>query len=144
MPDPNPYHFHETAEDIRLEGWTLWAKLKREDGSWNVAQLRLNYVLGNDDGEFTWDGARAGDSAEGDPSLVYWQGYPIVRASLRGEDGKFQQADYNLSDTVGNDDGDFYFQFKGNDMRTTSDPDKFECGIGYVWVDKGEIDVDPL
>ena len=33
MFDTNPYHFHETAEDIRLEGWTLWAKLKRKDSS---------------------------------------------------------------------------------------------------------------
>lgn len=52
MPDAHPYHFHDSAEDIRLEGWTLWAKLKRMDGSWNVAQLRLNYVLGNNSGKF--------------------------------------------------------------------------------------------
>jgi len=48
---PPPYHFHESAKDIRLEGWTLWASLRCADGSWEVAQLRLNYVLGNDNGK---------------------------------------------------------------------------------------------
>ena len=98
----------------------------------------LSYILNT--GRFTWGGVRVSSTAEGDPGLVFWEKYPIVRASLLDDHGKLHQADYNLSDTIGNCDGNFIFQFRGDRLVTTSNPDKFRWGLDVTYAVNGEIE----
>ncbi|KAJ5986368.1 hypothetical protein N7451_010733 [Penicillium sp. IBT 35674x] len=137
MFDPPRHHFHESAKEIRLEGWTLWASLRSRGGSWKVAQLRLGHVLGNNNGTFEWMGRNVNETAK-DPTLVFWDGYPIIRASLRDNDGNYHQDDYNLSDKIGNSGGHFSFQYKGEVLLTTDDPDVFH-GMGELTQFMGEL-----
>ncbi|KAJ5669044.1 hypothetical protein N7462_010114 [Penicillium macrosclerotiorum] len=106
------YHWHESARNIRLNGWTVWADLQLRDGSWKERSLDLDEYLGNDNGNFKWNGRNISDSAK-DPILVFWEGYPIIRASLQDTNGNYHQKDYNLSDEIGNFNGKFHVKGRG-------------------------------
>ncbi|OJJ48725.1 hypothetical protein ASPZODRAFT_14851 [Penicilliopsis zonata CBS 506.65] len=104
------YHFHESAKEIRLDGWTLRAKLRRNNGDWVDVSLPLGDCLGNKNGTFQWGGQYVDQSAQ-NPTLVYWEGYPILRASLKDNNGIFHERDFNLSDKIGNGNGKFIVDF---------------------------------
>ncbi|KAJ5934242.1 hypothetical protein N7466_003789 [Penicillium verhagenii] len=135
--DANPYHFHESSKNIKLDGWKLCASLRRLDDVWVERVLSLGDFLGNNDGNFQWGGQNINQSAQ-NPTLVYWEGYPILRASLQDNEGNYHQRDCNLSDKIGNGHGRFILdvgngiiQVRGkygddgerNDVDITSDTD---------------------
>jgi len=43
--------FHQSAEDITLDGSILRARLRNVDGEWVDAELNLDEVLGNNNGK---------------------------------------------------------------------------------------------
>jgi len=49
------------------------------------------------------------DSAEDISFSIEGDGVPILRARLTNEDGEHQDADVNLSERLGNNNGEFYF-----------------------------------
>ncbi|KAH6871768.1 Cyanovirin-N [Thelonectria olida] len=103
--------FHLSAEDITLEdGHILRARLADVDGNWQDAQLDLDYYIGNIDGSFEWGGQNFSHSAsnisfgfEGDDNV------PVLRASLGTMEGGSNDRDLNLSERIGNDNGNMIF-----------------------------------
>ncbi|KAH8727722.1 Cyanovirin-N [Phaeosphaeriaceae sp. PMI808] len=103
--------FHYSAQNIRIDdGHILRARLQRADGEYNDAEIDLNNFIGNDNGNFFWDGEGFAHSAqnvyfsiEGDGSV------PILRATLIDGDGNGQDRDLNLSERISNNDGNFEF-----------------------------------
>ncbi|OQD88198.1 hypothetical protein PENANT_c004G04124 [Penicillium antarcticum] len=104
--------FHESATDIELEdGHILKATLRNEDGDEQESTLDLNGIIGNDNGQFYWEGENFHESAsdvsfdrEGDDEL------PILRAVLGNMDGEGQDADINLAERITNINGELVFQ----------------------------------
>lgn len=43
--------FHNSAQDIELDGTTLKAVLANVEGEWNEAEINLDEILGNEDGK---------------------------------------------------------------------------------------------
>ncbi|KAK4160248.1 Cyanovirin-N [Cladorrhinum sp. PSN259] len=103
--------FHLSAQDIRLEdGHILKARLHNGDDHVD-AQIDLNTFIGNDDGNFQWDGRDFSHSAEGISfSLEGDDNVPILRAGLRDNDGNVQWRDLNLSERLGNSGGSFNWE----------------------------------
>ncbi|KAJ5517758.1 Cyanovirin-N [Penicillium expansum] len=103
--------FHESASHIELEdGHILKAVLRNEDGDEQESSIDLNDHIGNDNGHFHWDGGDFHSSAddvrfdrEGD------DGVPVLRAVLRDVDGEEHNADINLAERIGNDNGHLVF-----------------------------------
>ncbi|CAI7629395.1 hypothetical protein PCG10_008413 [Penicillium crustosum] len=103
--------FHESATHIELEdGHILKAVLRNEDGDEEESTIDLNDHIGNDNGQFHWDGGDFHSSAddvrfdrEGD------DGVPVLRATLRDVDGEGHDADINLAERIGNDNGHLVF-----------------------------------
>ncbi|KAJ5469918.1 hypothetical protein N7530_007275 [Penicillium desertorum] len=129
--------FHETASHIELEdGHILKAVLRNEDGDEHESTLDLNDHIGNNNGpiwslslslhigidltarvdlthslgQFHWDGGDFHSSAEdvsfdreGDDEI------PVLRARLHDVDGELHDADINLSERIGNDNGNLVF-----------------------------------
>lgn len=160
--------FHNSAQNIELDGTTLKAELANVEGEWIECELNLDDILGNADGEpllsppsspsrpilipspppspfphpapyptlhptfvfffvflffffapeikltgvgsFEWGGEGFSGSAsdiefaiEGDDNV------PILRAKLSNGDGEDVDADVNLSERIGNNDGSFHF-----------------------------------
>ncbi|CAG8263570.1 unnamed protein product [Penicillium nalgiovense] len=117
--------FHETASEIELEdGHILKAVLRNEDGDEQESTLDLNEHIGNDNGirlcdtsrsnylvgQFHWDGGDFHSSAE-DVSLEREgdDDVPILRARLHDVEGELQDADINLAERIGNDNGELVF-----------------------------------
>lgn len=48
--------FHSSAEDIHIDGHHLKARLINVDGEAQDAEINLNEVLGNENGQFSWGG----------------------------------------------------------------------------------------
>ncbi|KEZ40111.1 hypothetical protein SAPIO_CDS9133 [Scedosporium apiospermum] len=103
--------FHQSAEDITLDGSTLRARLRNVDGEWVDAELNLDEVLGNNNGFFEWGGGGFSGSSEnisfsieGDDSV------PVLRATLKNADGEDVHADVNLAERIHNNNGAFYFE----------------------------------
>ena len=42
--------FYHSAEDIRIEGSVLKARLRTAGGEWNDSEIDLNSCIGNDNG----------------------------------------------------------------------------------------------
>ncbi|KZN89167.1 Cyanovirin-N-like protein [Penicillium chrysogenum] len=103
--------FHETASHIELEdGHILKAVLRNEEGDEQESTLDLNDHIGNDNGHFHWDGGDFHSSAEdvsfdreGDDEI------PVLRARLHDVEGELQDADINLAERIGNDNGNLVF-----------------------------------
>ncbi|OQE24896.1 hypothetical protein PENFLA_c009G03944 [Penicillium flavigenum] len=103
--------FHETASHIELEdGHILKAVLRNEEGDEQESTLDLNDHIGNDNGQFHWDGGDFYSSAEdvsfdreGDDET------PVLRARLHDVEGELQDADINLAERIGNDNGNLVF-----------------------------------
>ncbi|KAL4772845.1 Cyanovirin-N [Aspergillus nidulans var. acristatus] len=101
--------FHHSAQNINVEdGHRLVAQLQTEDGGWVDAEFDLNQILGNDNGHFQWDASDFSHSAEeitfdieGEESV------PVLRALLKNEDEELVEADVNLAERIGNDNGSF-------------------------------------
>ncbi|KAJ5318063.1 hypothetical protein N7508_002571 [Penicillium antarcticum] len=112
LSDINNMSFHESATDIELEdGHILKATLRNEDGDEQESTLDLNGIIGNDNGQFYWEGENFHESAsdvsfdrEGDDEL------PILRAVLGNMDGEGQDADINLAERITNINGELVFQ----------------------------------
>ncbi|KAM5345103.1 hypothetical protein ACJ41O_010965 [Fusarium nematophilum] len=100
-------NFHLSSQEIWLEdGHILHAQAASEDGDYVDSTLDLNYYIGNNDGAFQWGGENYADSAgdisfsiEGDDSV------PVLRATLNNVDGDGVDADLNLAEAIGNDNG---------------------------------------
>ncbi|KAL4784582.1 Cyanovirin-N [Aspergillus varians] len=103
--------FHESAQNIRIEdGHRLFADLRNEDGDFVEAEFDLNQILGNNDGHFEWDANDFSSSAEdielhieGDDNV------PVLRAVLGNSEGETVEANVNLAERLGNDNGSFQF-----------------------------------
>ncbi|KGO63538.1 Cyanovirin-N [Penicillium italicum] len=103
--------FHESASNIELEdGHILKAVLRNEDGDEQESTIDLNNHIGNDNGNFSWGGGDFQASAdnvsfgrEGDASV------PILRAVLRDVEGGEHDADINLAERIGNNNGQLVF-----------------------------------
>ena len=127
--------FHETASHIELvDGHILKALLRNENGDEEESTIDLNDHIGNDNGmltclclavplykimasvsltylgHFHWDGGDFRASAEDvrfDREGEF--GVPVLRAVLRDVDGEGHDADLNLSERIGNDNGRLVF-----------------------------------
>ncbi|CAG8900368.1 unnamed protein product [Penicillium egyptiacum] len=103
--------FHVTASHIELEDdHILKAVLRNEDGDEQESTIDLNDHIGNNNGQFHWDGGDFLSSAEGvsfdregDDEI------PVLRARLRDVDGEEHDADINLAERIGNDNGNLVF-----------------------------------
>ncbi|KAF2014478.1 CVNH domain-containing protein [Aaosphaeria arxii CBS 175.79] len=106
MPD-----FHASAQDIELDGSVLKAHLFDVDGESHEVEIELNDILGNENGSFLWGGGGFNDTAE-DVHLSFEgdDNWPILRARLQNEDGDFVDADVNLAERIGNNNGEFTFE----------------------------------
>ncbi|KAK4132230.1 CVNH domain-containing protein, partial [Trichocladium antarcticum] len=104
--------FHASAQDIRVDdGHILRARLQNTNGEEVDAEIDLNQCIGNNDGTFEWDGEGFAGSAENiNFSLEGDDSVPILRASLRNVEGDLVDADINLSERIGNNDGNFSFE----------------------------------
>ncbi|KAL5335990.1 Cyanovirin-N, partial [Aspergillus crustosus] len=103
--------FHASAQNIRVDdGHRLIAELQNEEGDWVEDELDLNDILGNNDGRFEWHGGDFSGSAE-DISfdLEGDDGVPILRARLTNSDSDEVDADINLAERIGNNNGSFHF-----------------------------------
>ncbi|CDM29696.1 hypothetical protein DTO013E5_6077 [Penicillium roqueforti] len=103
--------FHESASHIELvDGHILRALLRTENGDEEESTIDLDHHIGNDNGHFHWDGGDFHASAENvrfDREGEY--GVPVLRAVLRDVDGEGHDADINLSERIGNDNGRLVF-----------------------------------
>ncbi|EKV10851.1 Cyanovirin-N [Penicillium digitatum] len=103
--------FHETSTHIELEeGHILRAILRTEDGGEKESIIDLNHCIGNDNGRFLWGSSDFSASAcdirfdiEGEESV------PVLRAVLRDVDNEEHNADVNLAERIGNDNGNLVF-----------------------------------
>ncbi|KAJ5222111.1 uncharacterized protein N7469_010998 [Penicillium citrinum] len=103
--------FHQSAASYELEdGHILKAVLHDAEGEEQDAELDLNAYIGNNDGSFEWGGENFADSAqeielntEGDEEN------PILRAKLGNVEGEEVEADLNLAERIGNDNGTLIF-----------------------------------
>ncbi|KAG9196017.1 hypothetical protein G6011_01138 [Alternaria panax] len=104
--------FYYTAENIRIDdGHVLRARLQRADGEWNDAEIDLNQHIGNENGHFVWDGEGFSHSAEEIHFALEGDGdVPVLRASLRDEDGNLETRDINLGERIINHDGNFHYE----------------------------------
>ncbi|KAK6826760.1 hypothetical protein RU639_004498 [Aspergillus parasiticus] len=105
-------NFYASAQDVRLDGPVLIARLRNENGDWEDAHIDLNRHIGNEDGRFVWHGENWFASAvdvefrfEGADNV------PVLRALLRNRGGQLVPADINLGERLINVDGHFDFQF---------------------------------
>lgn len=104
--------FHLTGQDIRIEDdHILVALLQNEDGDYVESSIDLNQFVGNDNGNFHWDGENFSETAqyvhfaiEGDEDV------PVLRGNLQDVDGNWESRDLNLAERVVNDNGQFVFQ----------------------------------
>ncbi|KAI8279518.1 Cyanovirin-N-like protein [Colletotrichum sp. SAR11_240] len=103
--------FHVSAENIRLDdGHILRAALRTVDGELNETEIDLNNCLGNNDGDFEWNGNGFANSAQDIRfSIEGGDSVPILRARLFKESGEPNDADCNLSERIGNENGNFVF-----------------------------------
>ncbi|EMD67444.1 hypothetical protein GGP41_007340 [Bipolaris sorokiniana] len=102
--------FYHSAEDIRIEGSVLKARLRTAGGEWNDSEIDLNSCIGNDNGHFTWDGEGFAHSADNIHFALEGDGdVPVLRASLRDADGNEESRDINLGERITNEDGHFRF-----------------------------------
>lgn len=105
-------NFHASAEHIRVDdGHILRAVLHNGSGEAVEAELDLNSVIGNDNGNFFWGGENFSHSAENISfSVEGADSVPILRASLRDVEGNLNDRDINLAERIGNADGSFSFE----------------------------------
>ncbi|KAL2206899.1 CVNH domain-containing protein [Sarocladium strictum] len=102
-------NFHESAADITVEdGHILKAVLNNIEGEGCEAEFDLSDCIGNEDGEFVWGGAGFADSAE-EISFDIEEDQPILRAKLYNGDGELVDGVINLTERIGNNDGEFVF-----------------------------------
>lgn len=106
--------FHLSAVSYELEdGHILKAVLHDAEGEEQEAELDLNAYIGNNDGSFEWGGENFHDSAadvelhtEGEDD----EQIPVLRARLGNIEGEEIDADINLAERIGNDNGTLIFQ----------------------------------
>ncbi|KND87212.1 Cyanovirin-N [Tolypocladium ophioglossoides CBS 100239] len=103
--------FHLSAEDIRIEdNHILKARLATVSGDWRDAEFDLDEVLGNQNGMIHWDGRDFSQSAH-DVTFSIEGGaeVPVLRVSLRSNNGDEYSRDVNLSERIRNEDGRFIY-----------------------------------
>ena len=105
-------NFHMSCEthSFRVDdGHMLRGRLTNMDGDMVEAEIDLNTVLGNDNGSFKWGSTDFAGSAQ-DISFA-WEGeQPILHASLRNMDGELIHDIVNLTERIGNNNGEFAFE----------------------------------
>ncbi|EAU31002.1 conserved hypothetical protein [Aspergillus terreus NIH2624] len=103
--------FHERAEDIRVDdGHILVARLANGDGDFQEASIDLDRFLGNSEGSFEWGGQNFSHTAEDISFHLEGDGnVPVLRARLASSDGELHDADVNLAERIGNENGSFAF-----------------------------------
>ncbi|RYO96118.1 hypothetical protein DL763_003408 [Monosporascus cannonballus] len=103
--------FHISAEDIAVhDGHILRARLRNEGGELVDAEIDLDEFIGNDNGRFDWSGKEFSHTAEDISfSIEGGDSVPVLRARLRDVNGEFHNADVNLSERIGNQNGSFVF-----------------------------------
>ncbi|UNI24681.1 hypothetical protein JDV02_010411 [Purpureocillium takamizusanense] len=111
MQPPN-MSFRQSASNIRVDdGHILRASIKNDDGDWVDSEIDLNTFIGNNNGRFEWGGENYSHSAEDISFRMEGENEetPVLRARLRDVDGNPHDADINLDERVGNDNGNFVF-----------------------------------
>ncbi|KAH7074486.1 Cyanovirin-N [Paraphoma chrysanthemicola] len=103
--------FLSSAEDARIDdGHILRARLRTAEGEWNDSEIDLNNHIGNDNGNFVWEGEGFSGSAENIYFSIEADGeVAVLRATLFDGDGNGQERDLNLGERIGNNDGNFQF-----------------------------------
>ncbi|TLD30522.1 hypothetical protein PspLS_02440 [Pyricularia sp. CBS 133598] len=110
--------FQGSAENIRVEsnlytahkGTTLCAMLRNADGEMCDCTCDLNDYIGNNEGRFEWGGSNFSESAEDISFNMEGDFQPILRARLRDSNGDVHDADINLAERIGNNDGSFHWR----------------------------------
>ncbi|WYZ35917.1 hypothetical protein EsH8_X_000564 [Colletotrichum jinshuiense] len=102
--------FQASAQNARVDdGHILRAELQNGDGEWVGAEYDLNEAIGNNNGSFEWGGSGFANSAEDIRFEFEGDGQPILRARLFNIEGEAIDADVNLAERIGNDNGHFSF-----------------------------------
>ncbi|OJJ86772.1 CVNH domain-containing protein [Aspergillus glaucus CBS 516.65] len=104
--------FHLTAEDIVIEdNHILKAQLRNGDDELVESTIDLNEHLGNNGGNFHWDGENFSETAQGVHFAIEGDAdVPVLRGNLLGVDGNWDSRDLNLAERVVNNNGQFEFQ----------------------------------
>ncbi|PYH77434.1 Cyanovirin-N, partial [Aspergillus uvarum CBS 121591] len=100
--------FQNSAMHMRVERTMLRARLRTEDSDWRDAEIKLNQVIGNNDGWFQWGGSDLSESTrELRLSIEGGACLPILRAELRDEHGNWNTRNLNLGERLINRNGHF-------------------------------------
>ncbi|EYE93684.1 CVNH domain-containing protein [Aspergillus ruber CBS 135680] len=104
--------FHLTGQDIRVEdNHILIASLQNEEGDYIESSIDLNQFIGNDNGNFQWDGENFSDTAQNVHFAIEGGAdVPVLRGELRDLEGNWDSRDLNLAERVVNNNGQFEFQ----------------------------------
>ncbi|GJN73958.1 hypothetical protein PLIIFM63780_008029 [Purpureocillium lilacinum] len=104
--------FRQSASNIRVDdGHILRASIQNGNGDWVDAEIDLDGFIGNSNGRFEWGGENFSHSAEDIRfSMEGANGdIPVLRARLSDVDGNLHDADINLDERIGNEDGNLSF-----------------------------------
>ncbi|TID25826.1 cyanovirin-n family protein [Venturia nashicola] len=103
--------FALSAENVRVDdGHILRAALRNGNGDNVDAEIDLDQLIGNDNGNFYWGGSGFSGSCQNCSfSIEGADAVPVLRAELRDQEGNFQARDINLAERIGNNNGQFVF-----------------------------------
>ncbi|KAL2142880.1 hypothetical protein VTI28DRAFT_648 [Corynascus sepedonium] len=100
--------FYKSARGIMIvDNHILKAFLAQDTGEYVEAEYDLDEIIGNRNGQFTWGGVDFSSSAS-DVTLSLGAD-PILRATLINFEGNRVTAEIDLSERIGNEDGEFVF-----------------------------------
>lgn len=92
----------ETARNVTLQGSSLNAELRRNDGSWQAASIDLDTFIGNIHGKFTWNTKAFSSTARN----IRLEG-TVLKADLQSINGSWSSDSFDLSQKLLNNDGAF-------------------------------------
>ncbi|KAG0018446.1 hypothetical protein BGZ82_000444 [Podila clonocystis] len=103
--------FMHSSKDIRLKDkHYLVATCQTADGQWVESSLDLDFIIGNNNGHFSWEGENFSVSASDSIKIDVTSEYVLLRTDLRNEDGAWRRDEtLNLSERIENVDGQLVF-----------------------------------
>ncbi|KAI8622892.1 Cyanovirin-N [Xylariaceae sp. FL1651] len=129
--------FSKNAENIKLHGAILSAKLRRRDGTLVSATLNLNICIANMNGYLEFQKPKESLLSSG---CCFKLVGPILRGLCLGLDGTFHASEINLNDYYGNDNGNFvtdrHFHYSSRDVaiEVSNDSVLLKAELkGYHW-----------
>ncbi|KAF9570364.1 hypothetical protein EC968_001865 [Mortierella alpina] len=102
-------NFTETSKNIRITGGhLLQATCQTKDGGYKDSTLDLNDFIGNEDGNFQWDGVNFSQTAEDVQIQVATDS--TLSAELKARDQHLVPSKLNLDERITNNNGVLQYQ----------------------------------